>query len=240
MIAAATSPDWRAAAAAVAAAAVLACAPKLYRVVRYFPTVVHEIGHAFACLVVGGRVTRVDLRFDSSGTTSWRLAAGSGRRGRARLRSACIAGAGYPAPPLAGAAIVALVAAGHVWGVLVGIAVTVAVVAVLWVRAPWGLAVCAAVLGSSCALAVSVPPDLAATTTLGAGALLAFGGLRDALGLFRLRHPGPAGRRSDAALLQDLVWVRWWLWSVVFTAAAAAACAWIVVAVAGLRSPGPA
>lgn len=233
----AVTVEWELAGVAVGVAAALVCAPRLYRAVRYLPTVVHELGHALACLAVGGRVARVDLRFDTSGTTSWRLPPRSGRPGQARFRSALITGAGYPAPPLAGAGMVWLVAAGHVSAVLAGVAAAVAIAGVLWVRNAWGLVVCAAVVAATFVLAVEVPDEPAAILTLGLGALLTFGGLRDAASLFRHGHSRRASAHSDAAQLQDLLWVRWWLWSALFTAGAAACAALVVLRVLALRPP---
>lgn len=102
--------------------------------IRNVITLFHELGHALAGLLVGGRVNGIHLRTDTSGVTNWSFAGNPGR-----LRSAWVAWWGYPMPPLVGAVGLGLVLTGHARAYLAGLTLLAVVVLVVWVRNSWGL-----------------------------------------------------------------------------------------------------
>jgi hypothetical protein len=120
----------------LAVAVVVALRP-LWRGARNGVTFVHETGHALVALACGARVQRIRLRVDTSGDTSWTFRGNPGR-----LRRFAVAGAGYPAAPLAGLGVALAVFYDHAEGAMIVVAAAWLVVSVIWVRSGWGV-VCA-------------------------------------------------------------------------------------------------
>jgi hypothetical protein len=106
----------------------------LWPTARLVVTAVHELGHALAAILLGGRVNRVHLWLNTAGLTSYSLPGGTGA-----VRGATVVVAGYPAPGIAGLLGAVLVVAGQArWWVAAGALVALALL-VLWVRNPWGI-----------------------------------------------------------------------------------------------------
>ena len=136
-------------------------------------TLAHELGHAVTALVLGGKVTRLSVRLDASGET---LTLVGGRA--ANLRLALFSLAGYPAPGLLGLlAAWASDSGDHRTFLLVG-AVVIGLVLVLWVRNPWGLVVCAAIVVGLWLAATNAADGVTRTVTLAAAWTFTIGGLR--------------------------------------------------------------
>ncbi len=114
---------------------VLVCLPRpLWRLARLLVTAAHELGHVALALVLGGKVSRVDLFHSTAGLTTYRLPGGAGAG-----RVAMVALAGYPAPGLAGLAGAFLIAwLDPAWWTAT-LAVVAVVLLVLWVRNLWGV-----------------------------------------------------------------------------------------------------
>src|SRR4029453_467524 len=143
----------------------------LWPTARLVVTAVHELGHAFTAILLGGRGKRVHLWLNTAGLTSYSLPGSTGR-----VRGAAVAVAGYPAPGIAGLlGAVAVVAGQARWWVGAGALVALAL-RVLWVRNPWGIwstVIAAAGLGW---LAWSGPPRLVTAVGAGLVVLLLVGG----------------------------------------------------------------
>jgi hypothetical protein len=178
-----------------AAVALAGCVLRpLWPTARLVVTAVHELGHAFAAILLGGRVNRVHLWLNTAGLTSYSLPGSTGK-----VRGAAVVVAGYPAPGISGLlGAVAVVAGQARWWVAAGALVALALL-VLWVRNPWGIAstvVAAAGLGW---LAWSGPPRLVTAVGAGLVVLLLVGGWRAAVAHASGRERGLGGV-SDAVL----------------------------------------
>lgn len=213
-----------------AAAALAGCVLRpLWPTARLVVTAVHELGHALAAILLGGKVNRVHLWLNTAGLTSYSLPGGSGR-----LRSATVVAAGYPAPGLAGLlGAVLVVAGGARWWVAAGALVALALL-VLWVRNPWGIwstVVAAAGLGW---LAWAGPPRLVTAVGAGLVVLLLVGGWRAAMAHASGRERGLGGV-SDAVLAARFLPVPVPAFRALFVLAASAtlfAGAWLLLAAA--------
>jgi len=84
---------------------------RVWPITRTVVTIVHEGGHAMVALATGQRRVRVRLYRDTAGETV-------SASGAAGVGIALTAAAGYPAPSLAGLGAAAMLAAGHVTGML--------------------------------------------------------------------------------------------------------------------------
>jgi Peptidase M50B-like len=178
-----------------AAAALAGCVLRpLWPTARLVVTAVHELGHALAALLLGGRVNRVHLWLNTAGLTSYSLPGGTGP-----VRGAAVVVAGYPAPGIAGLLGAVLVVAGQArWWVAAGALVALALL-LLWVRNPWGIA--STVIGATGLgwLAWAGPPRLVTAVGAGLVVLLLVGGWRAAVAHASGRERGLGGV-SDAVL----------------------------------------
>jgi Peptidase M50B-like len=178
-----------------AAVALAGCVLRpLWPTARLVVTAVHELGHALAAILLGGKVNRVHLWLNTAGLTSYSLPGRSGR-----LRKAAVVAAGYPAPGVAGLLGAALVVAGAArWWVAAGALVALTLL-LLWVRNPWG--VCSTVLAAAGLgwLAWAGPPWLVTAVGAGLVVLLLVGGWRAAVAHASGRERGLGGV-SDAVL----------------------------------------
>jgi hypothetical protein len=206
---------------ALGIAVALRWAPFTRRAVKYVVTLVHEVGHMAATLLTGGSIDAVRLAGDGSGVTTSRHA-GS-------LQRFVTLGSGYPAPGLV--AVLGAAAVGAGWARATAVAAIVGLLAAA-TQARSLLAV-AVFVGSVAGLAAGVvrldEGALAAALTVAAIAL-AFGGVADSVGLFRVRGAGV--RHDDASALAGLTHVPATLWILVFVAvslAELAAGAWLLV-----------
>jgi hypothetical protein len=106
------------------------------RVLTHLETLVHELGHAAAAVVVGGTPTGLTLRLDGSGEANW-LKPGSLRR----LRLLPVTFAGYWAPSAVALALVEATRRGFGVELLNVLSVCGAVAALLLARCLWSAVV---------------------------------------------------------------------------------------------------
>ncbi len=180
---------------------------RVWPITRTVVTIVHEGGHAMVALATGQRRVRVRLYRDTAGETV-------SASGAAGVGIALTAAAGYPAPSLAGLGAAAMLAAGHVTGMLLLGLVLLAGLAVA-VRNPYGML---AVLATGATLAVIC---LYASALIQAGFgyamtwFLLFGGVRPVMELHRQRRRGRT-QRSDADQLARLTRMPGGAWVTIF------------------------
>ena len=199
-----------------ALALVVVASARVWPRARTVVTIVHEAGHAVVALATGQRRVRVRLYRDTAGET-----VSAGRAGG--LRVALTAAAGYPAPPLAGLGAAALLATGHVTGMLLlGLALLAGLA--IAVRNPYGML---AVLATAAAVAaVCLYGSVVVQAGFGYAMtwFLLFGGVRPVLELRRERRRD-RGLRSDADQLARLTPMPGGVWIMVFGIIAVAALA---------------
>ena len=180
---------------------------RVWPITRTVVTIVHEGGHAIVALATGQRRVRVRLYRDTAGETV-------SASGAAGVGIALTAAAGYPAPSLAGLGAAAMLAGGHVTGMLLLGLVLLAGLAVA-VRNPYGML---AVLATGATLAVIC---LYASALIQAGFgyamtwFLLFGGVRPVMELHRQRRRGRT-QRSDADQLARLTRMPGGAWVTIF------------------------
>ena len=215
-------PLWLVVGSGVLALVVVASA-RAWPVARTVVTMVHEGGHAIVALATGQRRVRVRLYRDTAGET---VSAGAADGFGVALTAA----AGYPAPSLVGLGAAALLAVGHLTGMLLLGLVLLGGLAVA-VRNPYGML---AVLATAATVAGVC---LYASTVIQAGFgyvmtwFLLFGSVRPVMELHHQRRRGRA-YRSDADQLARLTRMPGGAWVVIFGVVAVTALAisarWLV------------
>jgi hypothetical protein len=214
-------PQWLVLGAGVLALIVVG-SPRVWPAARTVVTIVHEGGHAVAALATGRHLTGVRVYRSTAGETA--------SRGRAEgLGVVVTAVAGYLAPPLVGLGAAALLATGHVTGMLLLAMLLLAALAVAIRNAYGMLAVLAALVAVA---AVCLYGSVVEQSGFGYAAtwFLLLGGVRPVIELARERRRG--GRRSDADQLARLTPLPGGAWVVIFGLIALAALAlsarWLV------------
>jgi Peptidase M50B-like len=215
-------PLWLILGSGVLALAVVASS-RVWPVARIVVTIVHEGGHALVALTTGRRLAGVRLHRDTSGTT-----VSSGRPDGPAIT--LTTAAGYPAPSLLGLGAAALLAIGHLTGMLLLSLVLLAGLTIA-IRNAYGML---AVLATAVAVA-AVCLFGSAVVQAGFGYtmtwFLLLGGVRPVIELQRGRRRG-RGRRTDADTLARLTPVPGGAWVMIFGAVAVAALAvsasWLV------------
>jgi hypothetical protein len=189
-------------------AAALCVVPVLWRFFGRFVTIVHELGHAFAGLATGMRVTGITLRFDQGGTT----------HGVGRGRAVWFGFWGYPSPAVVGAVLVWASAEG--WGrAALSVSVVLLALVFLFIRNLAGVLILAGALAAVVAVVVAVPPDVHGHLTLAVGLALVLGAARDWWNVVTVH----TGRRhelgsSDAYILAHKTGVPSAVWLFAFAA----------------------
>ncbi|WP_349826971.1 M50 family metallopeptidase [Brevibacterium litoralis] len=208
----------------VAAGIILATllVPQVWHLARNALTIVHEMGHVLAAVLVGRRVQGIRLHSDTSG-----LAVTRGKpRGPGVL---FVALAGYPAPGIVGLVLVWAAAAGYSGASLV-LLVVLLLAALLLVRNVWGVLVLLVSLAGSGLVLWSNESSLVTTVVIVLGLFLALGAPRAAWDLVR-SHLRRGASHSDATLAAGAVGGPAVLWLTVFvlvTCGTAAATLWFV------------
>ncbi|HEY1158345.1 MAG TPA: M50 family metallopeptidase, partial [Arthrobacter sp.] len=132
----------------LAAAVALSIPRRSWRYFGLLATATHELGHAFAAVATGQRLTGIRLRLDHSGTTT------TYSRSRAAAAWSCFWG--YPAPAIVGAAFVRAGVSG--WGPAAMAAGAVALaVSLLFLRNLAGFLITGTAIAATAALTVLVP-----------------------------------------------------------------------------------
>ncbi len=198
----------------VAVVLVLILVPVLWRRLRLAVTLVHELGHALVGMAVGRRFVGFVLRGDMSGEA---VTSGAPRG----LGRAATTWAGYPAPPLLGAALVWLAVRGWSAPALTG-AVLVLLLALTRVRSVLTAVVVGTVLAGAVAAWWWRDDLLQQGLLVAVGSLLLLGGWRHLSALVRDRS-----RVSDPAVLGSLTHLPGAVWTLTFVLVHAGAT-WVV------------
>ncbi|GAB2540919.1 M50 family metallopeptidase [Brachybacterium huguangmaarense] len=198
--------------AAVGIGLALVAIPGIWRIARLGITIVHELGHAGVGILVGRRFTGFVVNGDMSGH-----AVTVGRTtGPGRIASAW---AGYPAPGVVGAALIALAFSGAA-RTAVFAALVVLVLSFVFVRSAHTLLVVVGAAALTGALWWWGNPATAAAVVLGAGVLLLLGAWRH-LGAVMARGRGI----DDPQQLARITPLPVWAWNASFVLVLAA-CTW--------------
>jgi hypothetical protein len=204
-------------------ALVVVCSPGVWPAARTVVTIVHEGGHALAALATGRHLTGVRVYRSTAGETT--------SRGRTSgLGVIVTAVAGYLAAPLLGVGAAALLATGHVTGMLLLAVLLLAGLAIA-VRNAYGMLAVLAALVAVVAVCLYGSALVQAGFGYVATWFLLLGGVRPVIELARERRRG-GGRRSDADQLARLTPVPGGIWVMIFGLVALAALAlsarWLV------------
>ena len=214
----------------IAAAAVLLSVPApTWRWFGLYVTFVHELGHAFAALTAGHRITGIELRFDHSGQMR--------SLGRSRFGAVWAGFWGYPVPALTGLALIWAAGAGWAPAAL-SIGVLVLLTALIFIRNLQGAAIALGCAGAAVLLLWFVPAGLASLVIASLGIALVVGAVRDWLNVLSVhtRRRG-ALESSDAWILAQRTKVPSGVWLLLFAVvigACAAASVWLLYSASGL------
>jgi nitroreductase len=202
----------------VSIATALSIPRQSWRYVGLLATTTHELGHAFAAVTSGQRLSGIRLRFDHSGTTT--------TYSRSKLATVWSCFWGYPVPAVVGAAFVWCGFNG--WGpaAIAASAVALAATLVFLRNAAGFLITLGAILGCT-ALMLLVPAAFVGHVAVTVGLVLLVGAVRD---LGKLAHVHLRRRdrlaTSDAYLLYRATAVPSGLWILLFSVLVAAS--WLV------------
>ncbi|WP_104043951.1 M50 family metallopeptidase [Arthrobacter sp. ZGTC412] len=189
-----------------------------WKYVGLLATATHELGHAFAAVTSGQRVSGIRLRLDHSGTTT--------TYSRSKLATVWSCFWGYPVPAVVGAAFVWCGFNG--WGPAALAVSTVALAAtLLFLRNPAGFLITSAAIAGNIALIFLVPAGFVGHVSVILGLVLLVGAVRD---LIKLTHVHLRRRdrlaSSDAYLLYRATAIPSGAWIVLFTVLVAGS--WLV------------
>ena len=155
----------------IAAAAALLSIPRAtWRWFGLFVTFVHELGHAFAALMTGQRVTGIRLRFDHSGDMR--------SLGRGGFPAAWAGFWGYPVPAVVGAGLIAAALHGRA-GAALSVSALVLLAALLFIRNVQGFAIALGCALVSVLLVWFSTPAAAGYVAMCTGIALLVGAVRD-------------------------------------------------------------
>ena len=196
---------------------------RVWPVARTVVTIVHEGGHALVALATGRHLGGVRIYRSTAGET-W-------SRGRADgVGVALTAVAGYVAPPLLGLGAAALLAIGHLTGMLLLSIAALAGLAIA-IRNAYGMLAVLAALVAVAAVCLYASPVVQAGFGYVMTWFLLLGGIRPVIELAGERRRG-GPRRSDADQLARLTPVPGGAWVMIFAVIAVAALAvsarWLV------------
>jgi Peptidase M50B-like len=215
-------PPWLVVGCGALALAVVASS-RVWPLARTVVTIVHEGGHALVALATGRRLAGVRLYRDTAGET-----VSAGRPDGPGI--VLTAAAGYPAPSLLGLGAAALLAVGHLTGMLLLSLVLLAGLAVA-VRNAYGMLAVLVTAGAIAAVCLFAPALIQAGFGYAMTWFLLLGGVRPVIELARERRRGRT-RRSDADQLARLTPVPGGAWVMIFGIVAVAALAvsarWLV------------
>jgi hypothetical protein len=202
----------------VSIAIALSIPRRSWKYVGLLATATHELGHAFAAVTSGQRLSGIRLRFDHSGATT--------TYSRSRLATAWSCFWGYPVPAVVGAAFVWCGFNG--WGPAALAASTVALAATLvFLRNAAGFLITTGAILGCIALILLVPAGFLGHTAVILGLVLLVGAVRD---LIKLTHVHLRRRdrlaTSDAYLLYRTTAVPSGIWILLFSVLVAGS--WLV------------
>lgn len=203
---------------ALLAATALSVPRRSWKYFGLLTTATHEIGHAFAAVTSGQRLSGIHLRLDHSGTTT--------TYSRSRLATVWSCFWGYPVPAVTGAVFVVCGFSG--WGPAAIAAGGLALVAtLLFLRNLAGFLITLAAICAALAMVLVVPREFTGHVAVILGLALLVGAVRD---LIKLAHVHLRRRSqlatSDAYLLYRATHVPSGVWIVLFSAIVAGS--WMV------------
>ncbi|MDQ0769125.1 hypothetical protein QF031_001874 [Pseudarthrobacter defluvii] len=209
----------------LAAAVVLSIPRGSWRYFGLLATATHELGHAFAAVTSGQRLSGIRLRLDHSGTTT--------TYSRSRLAAAWSCFWGYPVPAMVGAAFVWCGLSG--WGpAAMAASALVLAASLIFLRNLAGFAITTAAIAGAAALAFLAPGSVVGHVSVILGLALLVAGVRDLLKLTNV-HLRRRDRltSSDAYLLYRATSVPSGIWIALFTLLVAGAwlAAWQAISV---------
>jgi hypothetical protein len=215
-------PRWLVLGSGALALAVVASS-RVWPVARTVVTIVHEGGHALVALATGRRLAGVRLYRNTAGETR-----SAGRADGPGI--ALTAAAGYPAPSLLGLAAAALLAIGHLTGMLL-LSLLLLVGLAVAVRNAYGMLAVLVTAGAVAAVCLFASAVVQAGFGYAMTWFLLLGGVRPVLELARERRRERT-RRSDADQLARLTPLPGGAWVMIFGIIAVAALAvsarWLV------------
>jgi hypothetical protein len=180
-----------------------------WKYVGLLATATHELGHAFAAVTSGQRLSGIRLRLDHSGTTT--------TYSRSKVATVWSSFWGYPVPAVVGAAFVWCGFNG--WGPAALAVSTVALAAtLLFLRNAAGFLITTAAMAGNVALIFLVPDGFVGHVSVILGLVLLVGAVRDLIKLTHL-HLRRRDRlaSSDAYLLYRATAIPSGIWIVLFT-----------------------
>ncbi len=193
----------------LAAAVALSIPRRSWRYFGLLATATHELGHAFAAVTSGQRLTGIRLRLDHSGTTT--------TYSRSRLAAAWSCFWGYPVPAMVGAAFVWCGLNG--WGpAAMATSALVLAASLVFLRNLAGFAITAAAIAGAAALGFLAPVSVVGHVAVVLGLALLVAGVRDLLKLTNV-HLRRRDRlsSSDAYLLYRATSIPSGIWITLFT-----------------------
>lgn len=221
-----TQPEPEIVWAITAAVVLLTAVPSVWRILRQASTIVHEMGHVFAALLSGRRVSGIKLHTDTSGVTVSR----GKPKGPGMLFTAL---AGYPAPGLLGLGMAVLLTTGHA-GAALTLYQVVMLLALILSRNAVGIFSCLVSLLATGAVWWINHPEAVVWTVTALAVFYALAGVRGTFDLIRVHiRDKPQARSSDAGQAAR-AWGRTpvFLWLLFFLLAgfgAAAGTVWLLI-----------
>lgn len=202
----------------VVAAAVVLSIPRLtWRWFGLYVTYVHELGHALAALTVGRFVRGIRLRLDHSGEM-----VSAGRGTFSRVWSGFW---GYPAPAVAGSAMLWAASAGWASAAL-SVGAVLLLVSLVFMRNAAGMLVAVVCAGAAQALVVWAGYDVVALAVLVLGIGLCVGAVRDWFKVAAVHARRRERASSDAYLLAKASGVPSGVWLAGFAVVIGAGTYW--------------
>jgi predicted outer membrane repeat protein len=188
---------------------------------KYFgllATATHELGHAFAAVISGQRLSGIKLRLDHSGTTT--------SYSRRRIAAVWSGFWGYPVPALTGAALVTSGFAG--WGpAALATGTLILIISLLFIRNFAGVLITGGAIAGGVLLVLLVPGDFTGHVAISLGVALLVAAVRDLAKLTNV-HLRRRDRlaSSDAYILYRATSVPSGIWIALFLAVIAGC--WVV------------
>jgi hypothetical protein len=201
-------------AAVLAAATALSIPRASWKYFGLLATATHELGHAFAALMSGQRLSGIRLRLDHSGTTT--------SYSRGRVAAVWSGFWGYPVPALTGAALVTSGFAG--WGpAALATGTLILLASLLFIRNFTGLLITSVAVAGGGLLVLFVPSNFTGHVAIVLGVALLVAAVRDLAKLTNI-HLRRRDRlsSSDAYLLYRATAIPSGVWIALFAAVIAA------------------
>ena len=142
-------------------------------ILRYFSTVVHELGHAFMAGALLARPKSIRIQPSSSGLAIYELSPNWGR-----FRASLVSAAGYPAPSIVAVAAVQAIQMGRsiAWAIFSVAVLSLAII--LLIRNLWGIIWTSAVVGGCYFAFDKISSDVVGGIVAGVAGFLVINGIQ--------------------------------------------------------------